>query len=1306
MNMHCDVTKSFVSGKLMIDSKNESNTPTLKTLTVRPGSNTIDSSKFLFENETEYALKMEVKYKDENNATQTYHSVFSHGTSTSNQDTQSYTFLYREDGGDELHTDSAVVNPNEIENNSTIIISAEIVDPVFNSLTNELHVLESELADLVEGTPEYTAKQVEITAKQAEIDDAYLVNSLTNELHVLESELAELFEGTPAYTAKQVEIVAKQAAIDGAENDSRKPHTLSFTFDETDNYYGEANDTDNSEQLVSYSADLAYQPNGRYLLENNQLENGRSYLVTVTAIYSDGEVESKTLNEKVNVLIAPAIEVTAYGLDSSSITGADQTGAGAGENEDTISTVMKVKITAASSPNMLQTVDNEITFNLKQNGVLMYSATKDVIAVSEADSNGKITYTVLKEDLTTEWQDPYMPLQNEDGSYTYDVTAVASYSLNEDSNDIVKTSNIVNKNFTSDIIPLVEVTISNAWIAASVTTVDGQRIVDLTDELSADGYEDAPPLAIVGQFEKNDFFGSGIENGFYTDLDKIDTKFKVQRRKRIPNSEEWTLWGPVESLHIILGAADVSDQENYVALMSAEMQSDTNGLYSNPDASAFENVEGSEQPDVYFMIPSNSYYQQGDSVQVRVQIVTPNGETTWPSATESNENIVVNKVNIYTMAIETDSEPSFTGSGEEGVLEIPINNPTSASDQLYLESVTFESNLASPNDSVTETVEEEGNDDGVLNLTVTNPSARGVNESITYTVYYTLSDPNNYTTIRGPVSEEYTISVADEPTSANFTITDYQYNNFNDDGESSFEFKVSFQDYQDTTIDGINVHFKSDNDDEDSSNNIQETLVATVSRYNSDGSEHDADDLIEVILQTVGPSSSAATDGVYVLDINGNSSAKKWNNFTSGTIVFRAYKTPDVSSFNDGKVEVSGNDYEQDINNMPVIDPVDPESVLLTGGVIQSYNATQVSWVNDLEIYDSVSNVEASHELFVNSQDQTSNINEGSDSYNVDISGAASNYTVAVKVKIVAENGDVFYSEPTIMAFDSVSVNTSSLDVSVVRGSNLTVLNASYSPLVVNGGDEANLIVTSVKIVDNQDPENEDPEDEGVNVLLCTSTEDDVQPESTVNVYNISSYQKGDDIDVAVMVEAGVRYQVNDGEYQNSIPLYMTLSTAENYVVAKKLSVNIPDTYVVENNEVKITLNINTNGLWNEGLQGCFIVLTQDGDYTNEDDDDADGASAMLQFDSSQAVTTYATQESVTPATNSTDNMAAGESFVLTDENGITYNLTLGTLDSSDESVLTVPADADFDFTKSFTMLAVASTRLGLDSSIKEMEPL
>jgi hypothetical protein len=603
--------------------------------------------------------------------------------------------------------------------------------------------------------------------------------------------------------------------------------------------------------------------------------------------------------------------------------------------------------------------------------------------------------------------------------------------------------------------------------------------------------------------------------------------------------------------------------------------------------------------------------------------------------------------------------------------------------------------LDSPNDSVTETVV---NGDGVFDLTVTNPSVRGVNESITYTVYYTISDPNG-TSIRGPVSEPYTISVADEPTNENFTITDYNYKTFHGESESSFEFKVSFQDGEETTIDGINVYFISDNDDSDSSNNIPETLVDTVSRYNSDGNEHSATDVIEVTLQKTDPLTSTASDGVYVLDISSN---PIWKNFRSGTIVFRPYKTPNISSFNDGKVEASGNDDEEVINNIPVIDPVDPDSVSLTGGVIQSYNATQVSWTNDLTAkYSSVSNVEARYELSVNGQDQTANINESGDSYVVNISGTASTYTVVIKVKITADNGNVFYSEPTTVVFDSVSVQTSSLNATVARGSNHSVLKASYQPLVVDDGDEDNLVKTRVEIVDNQDPENEDPEDEGVNVLLCTSTEDDVQPESTANVYNISSYQLGDDIDAVVRVEASVKYTVNDGESQNSTPLYLRLSAAENYVVAKKLVVSLPETYTVNGDgDIVITLNINTNGLWNEGLQGCFLLITQDGDYTDENDADPNGALARLHFDSTQYLNTYETQEPA-DSDSAADNMAVGEQFQLTDENDITYNLTLGTLNSNDESVLTVPANAGFDSTKPLTVVVVPSTRLGQDSDIK-----
>lgn len=1216
---------------LTIDSRDESSNQHLP-ITLKPGQHVIDSSIYEFSDRLPYVFKMMVTQNK-----QTYYSYFSHGVEESNQNTQSYSFFYREDGGDVFSEDSAVLNPNEIENNSPIIISAPVIDPQVISLTKELNVLQGELANLNESSEEYTAKEEEIAAKQAAIE--------------------------------QVE-------------DTRKPHTVMFSFDEVDNYIGVANDSDNTEQIVNYSPVFEYAESGEYHLENNQLVNGRSYLVKVIGIYSDGEVIHKKLNDKVNVITAPVIHnITGYGL------GADPTD----PSNDAVSTVMEIKITAASSPDNIAAVNNQIKFNFKQSGELIYSATKEVIPVSDA-VNGNIIYRVLTEDMS---QPQSPPTQNEDKSYTYDVTAVLEYSLEEGSATIVKTSNSVSKDFKDDIIPIAEVTILNAWIAASVTIVHDERVVNLDDGRSAQGYQNAPVTAIAGQFSKHDYFGSGKTTGFIKDLDFIDTKFKFEMSV---NEGEWQ---PVQNLHIILGAVNASDQQNYVNLMSEEMQSNPDGLYSNPDVpdelKTPTRVPGSQQPDIYFMVcgPPQNPYQQDDSIQVRVQIITPEGETTIPSPTESNENIVMNKVIKYIMEKKTSSEPKFIGSGDDSVLLIPINNVTN---QDYLDSVTFKSDLEEPNDSITQTVTDK---DGVFDVNVFNPSARGVNEQMKYTVYYTLSDPNTDTTIRGPVSIEYTISVSDEPVNENFTISNFDYNTFHGENESSFEFKVSFQDVDSTSINGINVYFKSDNDDENSSNNIPETLVATVSRYNSDESEHDENELIKVTLQTEGPSTSSATDGVKVLDKSGNSSNQIWKNYRSGTIVFRPY----IESGNEVN-EVSGVYDEEVINNFPVFDPVDPEFVSLTGGVIQSYQGTQVSWTNDLtEKYGSVSNVDASHELSVNSQDQTENINGDSDSYHVNISGAASTYTVDIKVKIVAVNGDVFYSESTTVVFDSVSVQTSSLNVTVARGSNHSVFKASYQPLVVDDGDDDNLVVTSVEIVDNEDPDNNvDPEGEAVVVLICTSTDANIKPATTVHTHDISSYQLGDDIDAVVRVEAGVKYTVNDGESQNSIPLYLTLSAAENYVVAKKPSVNVADTYVVVNNELKITLNINANGLWNEGLQGCFVLLTQDGDFTDEVDADPKGALATLHFDSTQFLNTYETQVPANAEPESIDNMATGEPFELTDENGTTYNLTLNTLNSDDKSVLTVPANAGFDFTKPLMVIAVASTRLGLNSNIKGIE--
>jgi hypothetical protein len=109
-------------------------------------------------------------------------------------------------------------------------------------------------------------------------------------------------------------------------------------------------------------------------------------------------------------------------------------------------------------------------------------------------------------------------------------------------------------------------------------------------------------------------------------------------------------------------------------------------------------------------------------------------------------------------------------------------------------------------------------------------------------------------------------------------------------------------------------------------------------------------------------------------------------------------------------------------------------------------------------------------------------------------------------------------------------------------------------------------------------------------------------------------------------------------------------------------------------------------------------LLYQDGDLTNESDGDANGATAMLIFDSIQSVITYDTQD---PATlDSTDNMAPEEPFTFTDDDNNEYKLTLGTLTSDDESVLIVPSGAGFNFTKSITTIVLIATRLGLGSNI------
>ena len=230
---------------------------------------------------------------------------------------------------------------------------------------------------------------------------------------------------------------------------------------------------------------------------------------------------------------------------------------------------------------------------------------------------------------------------------------------------------------------------------------------------------------------------------------------------------------------------------------------------------------------------------------------------------------------------------------------------------------------------------------------------------------------------------------------------------------------------------------------------------------------------------------------------DGVASTNTWFNFRSGTVSFRAYKTPRVYSSDDTQFEASGYEHVEDINNIPRIDPVDHASVSLTGGVIESRRDTKMEWTNELSTkYGAVNNIVATHEVWVDNFDKTGDINSGSDSYTVEISDDPASYSVV--------------TDPMV--------------VTVARGSNDQQLKASFVKYSVTP-DESKLNVTKVLLVDNRTAGNTDPEEANVSALSHSLT---IQPTDVVNTYDIrEEYSLGDEIRLVVSVEAGVDYNVS-----------------------------------------------------------------------------------------------------------------------------------------------------------------------------------
>lgn len=1046
IRIHIDGDNTFSSASVTISDHDNSTKNNLKITGIRNGETKIVKygdeagvgiKTYPFEVGKKYSIKI---VADKTDGT-SYVGRFTWGSHTNKK---VFPFIFRDSTKLDNMGQLEIEDHELVEQGQNIKLSCPITTPSLTSLENQkatlqtnlntlnsdLSTLNSELGQLTQGTPEYIAKQGEITAKQGEI------------------------------TAKQGEITAKQAEIDAEIGGYEEVYTIStpsflkIAFEEIDNYSGLVNDTDNTEDTAAYVY-VEYNTNGNYEIQSDKLAglaNDRVYNVAVTVHYTDGHTISKTLDDNLHMIVNPAITVDPYGL------GDDNTGAG-DLATSSVAVLYVEKETIGVSASRIPAND-EFKVNFSQGTTIMYTGTLKVSEGAETTRDEKtvLMYDIKRNQLTK----PGTPAANSDGTFAFDAQIIVDYpTLSGTSvSTLEKPSNAVSGTYVNDYTPLTNVYVANAWMAATKVDVSGNRVVDMTDATTASGYTNAPDYGIVGYFHKTAHFGNG-ETGLLQDLDVVGTKFKYEI------TDANGTWIPVTEIHQIQGGdAPTTAQQNYIAVNGTTNVKSGGGDNANEYANIpYPTVKsGPSQPPIYFRICEPTVIE-GQNVKVRVTIV-PEGNSTDVSSTESNVSngnvpvVVVKRISRYKMTVEEDSEPIFTGSGYDGILAVPINAEESGADSTFV-SARFESNLAAPNADITQT---DNNADNVYDLIVTNPSKRGASDPVIYTVSYKINDPT--TTTAGTVSIKsipYTISVTDEPTSENFTVTDYDYKTFNDDGESSFTFKISFKNEATTSIKGVNVYFFN------SDVSSERILVKDIPR--GDVADNVSTEYTVTLQDSAGDAdSSAASDGILIDLTGGTNSANKWLNYRSATISFVPYTTPRVSPrfltytpnfrHDNGKIENNAAKTEKFILNIPVIDM--PKNVLLVGGVVESHKGTQLKWSDDRDDYPSSSAVGPSYDVEVNGVNKSVNVvadsaDSSKRSYSVDTdsNSAPYNFTIVLQTKLASTvDSTVYYSKPVTVEFTSASVDLSNATAVVRRGSNVTTLKAHLNGYEVTDASE------------------------------------------------------------------------------------------------------------------------------------------------------------------------------------------------------------------------------------------------------------
>jgi len=673
----------------------------------------------------------------------------------------------------------------------------------------------------------------------------------------------------------------------------KKPHSMIINVDQED-----AGGADDNSEPTKLSSVQTYSEENEYTINAADLGYG-SFAVSATALFDDGNTVSVGLQQVIQVLPEFKINtVTPYGVNN-----------GTDGGDPIIANILDFTIDSEKIvvPQLIDS-NKKIDIEFMQDGTVFYRAAIDA---SDFDIVGDgYKYEVIRDDLIQVYTDT-PPAKRQDEKFEYDVKFKIQYKSNVVGIDSLERSDTKsNLVFSNDYVPVTSVNIMNAWNAAAVTTVAGQKVIDLTNSISQTGYSAAPDIALVGYFSKPAYFKSGIASGFQKDLDSESTKFKLTITVK---NKSGTLTTPiVKKVKWHSSASTVNLQADVISLFSKALETSEEGVFNNRPGDSV----------VYFMVDAAGMYDNGDEVAVGVEIIAPPGSVRIPS-TQSNFHYAVTKPRRYITFVNTESEPTFVN----GIVTIPTDHDYDA----YLQYIRVTSNLYATNSYMT--VSSNG---GKRDINIT-PQLyeRGLNY-MTYKVSYLYKD--NGVSVQGPESLPNTISLFNPPAANNIDVTNTSYKTINDDGKSEAQFTVTFVDSADRSADGAKVYFKPDGQ--------QKILVGRINREGGNSQT-------KTILLNNGSSDTKTADGIAITGVSESNNAEYtsgvvWKNATSSnsgvlSIVPYCYARVKATSDSfDKELTADGVEKTFTIYNVPALNG--NLGYKLIGGVKQSYNGTKVTW--------------------------------------------------------------------------------------------------------------------------------------------------------------------------------------------------------------------------------------------------------------------------------------------------------------------------------------------------------------------------